>query len=148
MAVDLTACLERALSLLEAPLRQGAVEVARNLPPGYMVLGDALRLEQVFVNLIRNALDSMAATERRWLGLDVVRDGDTVVVRVADNGGGIPPEVLSRVFEPFFTTKEVGEGLGLGLSLSYAIIADMGGAIHAANRPEGGAVFSVTLAAA
>ena len=148
VAVDLTACLERALSLLEAPLRQGAVEVTRHLPPGCMVLGDALRLEQVFVNLIRNALDSMASAERRWLGLDVARDGEAVVVRVEDNGSGIPPEVLSRVFEPFFSTKEVGEGLGLGLSLSYAIIADMGGAIHAANRPEGGAVFSVTLVAA
>ncbi len=147
VAVDLSACVERALLLLDAPLRLGQVVVERRLLPGCLVRGDQLRLEQVFVNLIRNALDSLAGAATKRLELEMVRDGDTVVVRVADSGGGIPPEALSRMFEPFFTTKDVGEGLGLGLSLSYAIVADMGGAIHADNRPEGGAVFTITLAA-
>jgi two-component system C4-dicarboxylate transport sensor histidine kinase DctB len=64
---------------------------------------------------------------------------------VEDNGTGIAEADLPKIFDPFFTTKEVGKGLGLGLSISYNIIRDFGGSITAANRPEGGAQFVVTL---
>jgi signal transduction histidine kinase len=71
-----------------------------------------------------------------------------VAIVVEDNGPGIPEHVLPRLFEPFFTTKPTGKGTGLGLSISYQIVRTMGGAIVAENRPEGGARFTITLAAA
>ena len=70
---------------------------------------------------------------------------DARYISVADNGPGIPPELIDRIFDPFFTTKPVGKGLGLGLSITYGIVQDFGGSIHAANRPEGGAEMIVEL---
>jgi C4-dicarboxylate-specific signal transduction histidine kinase len=71
--------------------------------------------------------------------------GDRVRVSVADNGPGIPADRIGRIFDPFFTTKAIGKGLGLGLSISYGIVQDFGGEIHAANRPEGGAELTLDL---
>ena len=68
-----------------------------------------------------------------------------MVATVADNGHGIAPDDIDRIFDPFFTTKPLGKGLGLGLSISYGIVQDFGGQIHAANRPEGGAELTVEL---
>lgn len=110
-------------------------------------MGDAIRLEQVLVNLLRNALDAVAGQERPWIRLAVQRVGGDWVLSVADNGGGIPAEDLGSVFDPFFTTKPVGEGLGLGLAVSYGIVHELGGRLQAANG-EAGAVFSLILPAA
>jgi two-component system C4-dicarboxylate transport sensor histidine kinase DctB len=70
---------------------------------------------------------------------------ETVSIAIADNGVGIPVDRIDRIFDPFFTTKPVGKGLGLGLSISYGIVQDFGGEIHARNRPEGGAELTVEL---
>ncbi|NTW58346.1 MAG: PAS domain-containing sensor histidine kinase, partial [Nitrospirae bacterium] len=72
-------------------------------------------------------------------------DGHRVIITVADNGAGVPPEVLSRIFDPFFTTKPVGIGTGLGLSLSHGIIAEHEGTIRVQNSAEGGALFTIEL---
>jgi len=71
--------------------------------------------------------------------------GEVIVLTVADNGPGIPDEHLPHLFDPFFTTKPVGQGTGLGLSISYGIVERHGGKLEAANRPEGGAVFTLLL---
>ena len=84
------------------------------MPTEARVNGDAIRLEQVLINLLHNALDAMAERPQRRLRILCERAGDAWQLSVADNGGGIPGEQLDQVFEPFFTTKPVGQGLGLG----------------------------------
>lgn len=144
LTIDLSQSIKRALVLLDGQLRSAGVEVVAELAPA-MVSGDPLRLEQVFVNLIRNAMDAMQDSPVKSLKIAVRFEADTCCTRIADTGGGIAPEDMERLFEPFFTTKDVGKGLGLGLSLSYGIIRDMGGTIHAENLAPTGAVFIIRL---
>jgi two-component system C4-dicarboxylate transport sensor histidine kinase DctB len=115
---------------------------------GLFVLGGRIRLGQVFVNLVNNAIDALAGQTDARVEIDARRQGDRVVVTVVDNGPGVEPAQLPKVFEPFFTTKGVGEGIGIGLSIVDNIIRDFGGTITVDNRPEGGACFTITLQAA
>lgn len=112
-------------------------------PPDHdvWVTGGHVRLQQVIVNLLNNALDAMADQNDRVVQIWV--DGTTL--RVRDTGSGIDPATLPNIFDPFFTTKAPGKGLGLGLSISFNIVTDFGGTITADNDPGGGAVFSVVL---
>ncbi len=109
--------------------------------PALKIDGD--QLLQVFLNIIFNAADAMNGPGT--LTVTSKLENHAVIVSFEDTGPGIPEELLSRVFEPFFTTKEVGEGTGLGLSVSYGIMQNMGGAIRASNRKRGGAVFTVEI---
>ncbi|MCC0014533.1 MAG: sensor histidine kinase [Hoeflea sp.] len=115
---------------------------------GVHVLGGRIRLGQVFVNLVNNAIDALSGRADARVEIDARREGDRVLVTVIDNGPGIEPERLHKVFEPFFTTKGVGEGIGIGLSIVDNIIRDFGGTITVSNRPEGGACFTIDLQAA
>ena len=141
------AAIDHALLLLEPRIRQDDVLVLRRHTPQAWVEGNAIRLEQVLVNLLHNALDAMAGKPVRELRIDLQRDGGDWLLSVADSGGGIAAEHLARVFEPFFTTKPVGEGLGLGLAVSYGIVRELGGQLEVRNDSEG-AVFSLRLPAA
>ena len=105
------------------------------------VTGGHVRLQQVIVNLINNALDAMEDQDARCVYVTV--DGTTVKVR--DTGPGIDPDLVANIFDPFFTTKAPGKGLGLGLSISFNIVSDFGGTLSAENHPAGGAVFTVAL---
>ena len=111
------------------------------------MLGDAIRLEQVLLNLLNNALDAMAESTVRQLQIRIERQAEQCLLSIADSGGGIAAEALDHVFEPFFTTKPVGAGLGLGLAVSYGIVRELGGSLEAANG-EQGAVFTLRLPAA
>ncbi|AWK85754.1 ATP-binding protein [Azospirillum thermophilum] len=148
-AVPVGRVLDRALLLLGPRLREQGIELVRAVPDEAVVRGDAVRLEQVFVNLLRNAADAMAGAEVRRLSLSASRQGGAQTgmweIRVADTGTGIAEADQYRLFDPFFTTKEVGEGLGLGLSLSYGIVRDFDGSLRAENNPDGGATFVVLL---
>ena len=115
---------------------------------GLHVIGGRIRLGQVFVNLVNNAIDALSGQADARIEIDASREGDRVVVTVMDNGPGIEPEQLPKVFEPFFTTKGVGDGIGIGLSIVDNIIRDFGGTIMVMNRPEGGACFTINLLAA
>ncbi|WP_432706457.1 ATP-binding protein [Azotobacter salinestris] len=139
--------IDHALLLLEARIRQDAVQVLRRREPQAWVEGNGIRLEQVLVNLLHNALDAMAGRARRELRIALRRNGDDWLLSVADSGGGIAAEHLARVFEPFFTTKPVGEGLGLGLAVSYGIVRESGGQLAVRNLADG-AQFSLQLPAA
>ncbi len=137
------------LARVQARFRHVEVEAA--LPPGLPpVLADGHQLSQVLLNLLLNAGDAMrgAAPGAARVRLSAAEDGGAVVLEVADDGPGIAPEHLPRLFEPFFTTKEPGEGTGLGLAISHRIVESLGGALSAANRPGGGAVFRLRLQAA
>lgn len=146
--LDLERVVEQSLQLLAPRLRGGQVEIvrepARETPA--WVAGDAIRLEQVLVNLLRNALDACAGHPTPRIYLALVRDGGDWLLTVADNGGGIAEADLPHVFDPFFTTKPVGDGLGLGLAVSYAIVHELGGRLGAANRDDG-ALFTLRLPA-
>ncbi|MGR2740658.1 sensor histidine kinase [Billgrantia sp. Q4P2] len=142
-AVSVQACFGYALRLYQNRLRD--VEVVRCWDDEVWVHADLVRLEQVLVNLIGNALQAMAESPAPKLILTIEAERAQVRISVTDTGPGIPEPHLSRIFEPFFTTKSPGSGLGLGLSISARIIKDLGGSIAATNHPGAGARFIITL---
>ncbi|GHS79170.1 two-component sensor histidine kinase [Pseudomonas sp. PAGU 2196] len=142
--LDLAGVVDQALHLLDTRIRSEGVEVALYLARPAWVRGDAIRLEQVLINLLRNALDAMADKRYKRLEIRIELDHDKWRLSVLDSGGGIAEEHLAKVFDPFFTTKPVGEGLGLGLAISYGIVHEAGGQLQAENLP-GGARLSLTL---
>lgn len=141
--VDLRAAASSALTMMEPQLRLRIIHVARNFPRSrVMVLADRIRLEQVIINLLRNAVD--AVKDRKDPSIEIsVESGAHAYLSVRDNGPGV--EDLEKLFEPFWTTKKPGEGTGLGLAISSTIVADFGGRLTAHNETTGGAVFRVEL---
>ncbi|MEO5338273.1 MAG: ATP-binding protein [Magnetospirillum sp. WYHS-4] len=126
--------------------RKTAPTVETDLPAGLKVRGHAGQIQQVVVNVVENALDALdKAPEPRRLSVAATADGRKLRVSFRDSGPGIRPEDLPRIFDPFFTTKPVGQGMGLGLWISYDILRGHGGTIEAANHPEGGAEVLLTL---
>lgn len=145
--VRLDDVVEQALQLLGPRIRNENVAIVRQIPGEAWVSGDAIRLEQVLINLLNNALDAMHDSPVRELRILCREEAGTWRLSVADSGGGIAREHLDQVFEPFFTTKPVGQGLGLGLAVSYGILRDLGGSLAVRNDAQG-AVFELTLPAA
>jgi two-component system C4-dicarboxylate transport sensor histidine kinase DctB len=143
--VSVPRAVEGALFLIESQIKVAGVRIERDVQPDVWVSGYAVQLEQVLVNLIRNALDAVADVKRPAIEIAARADDETVRISIADNGPGVPPEVIDRIFDPFVTTKPVGKGLGLGLSITYGIVQDFGGRISASNRPQGGAEIVVEL---
>ena len=142
--LDLATVVDQSLELLDARLRDEGIGTVLDLTRPAWVRGDAIRLEQVLINLLRNALDAMANKPRKRLEIRLHADEQLWQLTVSDSGGGIAEEHLNNVFDPFFTTKPVGDGLGLGLAVSYAIVHELGGRLSAGNRGDG-AVFTLTL---
>lgn len=142
--LQLAEALNRVLQLLMPRLREARVELELNVDPQAEVWGDAIRVEQVLLNLLDNALDASTGQTPPRLVIRSHREGDVWALSVEDNGGGIAAEHLSSLFDPFFTTKPVGEGLGLGLAISYGILRDLGGSLEAANGALG-AIFTLRL---
>ncbi|MGE8189792.1 sensor histidine kinase [Pseudomonas sp. NPDC086278] len=142
--LDLAAVVDQSLQLLDARLRDEQVSTVLHLTRPAWVRGDAIRLEQVLINLLRNALDAMQDKPCKRLQIRLEADEQLWRLTVTDNGGGIAAEHLPNVFDPFFTTKPVGDGLGLGLAVSFAIVHESGGRLSADNHASG-AVFTVTL---
>jgi len=142
--LDLATVVDQSLHLLDARLRDESIGVVLDLTRPAWVRGDAIRLEQVLINLLRNALDAMVDKPRKRLEIRLHADEQLWQLTVSDSGGGIAEEHLNSVFDPFFTTKPVGDGLGLGLAVSYAIVHELGGRLIASNRGDG-AVFTLTL---
>lgn len=144
--ISIQACIDYALRLFQSRLREGNITIVQDWPSETLwVKGDLVRLEQVLVNLISNALQAMKTSPAAQLKLGVLIHQQQVIISVADNGPGIPEEHIGHIFEPFFTTKAPGSGLGLGLSISSRIMDDLGGKLQAVNQPEGGACFTITL---
>ena len=142
-AIDVRQSMSSALSMMEPQLRRREVEITSSLPRDPVIVeADRIRLEQVLVNLIRNALDATKGTSDPKVEL-MVNVGDEVLISVRDNGTGI--EDLDNLFEPFYTTKAPGDGVGLGLAISSGIVNDLGGRLTARNGRDGGAVFEITL---
>ncbi|HXW05349.1 MAG TPA: ATP-binding protein [Vicinamibacterales bacterium] len=143
--------IARALASRRASLKRSGIEVVLrsgvDLPA---VLADPLLIQQAFLNVLVNAEHAIAETGRPGriqITSTAGPAGSTVIVSVQDSGPGIPEDVLPRIFDPFFTTKDVGKGTGLGLAITYGIVQEHGGAIQAANAPEGGAIVTIELPA-
>ena len=158
-ALDLVALIGELAAFVAPDARKAGVEIDLSLPPSPLVVdADRILLEQVLFNLMRNAIEAMAATPRAARRLDVTArfrspdetlgkgqhhtDGD-IVVEVADRGPGIPPDVAERLFSPFFSTKP--EGMGMGLNICRSIVELHQGRLEFSARPGGGTVFTLTL---
>ena len=138
--------VRRVLDLKAYQLQQDDVEIVTELEPCPPVRADEHQLQQVLLNLVQNAHQAMHRERRpRVLTVRLSADDEHALIAVLDSGPGIAPDVLPRIFDPFFTTKPPGEGSGLGLSVSYGIVAEHRGRLWAENRPEGGAAFYVEL---
>jgi two-component system NtrC family sensor kinase len=145
MPVDLRRILEDTLALRDYDLNLHNIAIDRTFAHTIpAVVADAHQLEQVFLNIINNAVDAMLENGRGGrLEVEVTTANAQVAVRVRDSGPGI--KEVNRIFDPFYTTKAVGKGTGLGLSICYGIIKEHGGDIRAFNHPEGGAVLEVLV---
>lgn len=145
--VNLKLIQDGATSIINPHLEENAVELIwpDNLLKKY-VIGDVVRLEQVIVNLLSNAIDAMADCANKQIEISLSEEKDTIHLMFRDNGPGIPEAEIHRVFEPFFTTKSLKQqGLGLGLSISQRITESLGGEIKVANHADGGAIFTLVL---
>jgi two-component system C4-dicarboxylate transport sensor histidine kinase DctB len=141
--VDFVSSINTSISMMAPQLGQQSVEITKSLPDTPVsVLADPVRLEQVIVNLLRNALDAMKGQTERYLQISLTA-GEMATLTIQDNGPGI--ENLDEMFEPFFTTKKPGEGVGLGLAISSSIAQDLDGRLFARNVSPRGAVFEFQL---
>ena len=144
--VPIRAVIEDALALMAPRLTKSTARLT-HLPPGedIWVIGGRVRLQQVIVNLIGNALDATEGMHSPEITLELSVAEGRCRLSLRDTGPGLSEAALAQAFDPFFTTKPPGKGLGLGLSISYNIVRDFNGRLMAANHPEGGAVFTVEL---
>lgn len=141
--VDMGNALNSSLAMMEPQLKQRQVEINRIMPDHpVFVMGDQMRIEQVMVNLLRNALDATKTVRNPQVDI-ILAAGKIASLTVRDNGPGI--EDLDALFEPFYTTKQPGDGVGLGLAISSGIVNDLGGRLIARNGQSGGAVFEMQL---
>jgi two-component system NtrC family sensor kinase len=146
--VDLNSFLEEVVELMEREARSSGIrfqtELDENLKP---VLSDPSQLQQVFLNLITNAIDAHDGKPYGTVRISTRADDEHQKAHIvfADTGSGIPKEILDKIFDPFFTTKAVGKGTGLGLSICYTIMQRLGGSISVKSQVGEGAEFTVTI---
>jgi len=141
--VDIKESLEEILSLIDYKLKNMNIRLDLELNPIPPIHAQGERLQQVFINIILNALDAMP--QGGTLGIRLTEGEGQAIVRISDTGTGIKPEHLTHIFDPFFTTKGIGKGTGLGLSISYAIVKEHDGHIQVASEIGKGSAFTITL---
>lgn len=146
VAVPVQEVVQEAIALVEPHGRKAMAHILFNRGSEEVwAIGGRLRLQQVVINTLNNALDAMQDRPNPKIELSVWAEQSTVHIQVRDHGPGVPPESLDQVFDAFYTTKDAGAGMGLGMSISHNIVSDFGGALTAENHPDGGAIFSVVL---
>lgn len=144
--VDVSSVLNAAMELMRPQMTNaGATFDLVGDVDGLWVIGGDIRLQQVVINLMRNALDAMADVKSPVVQLRVTAEENSVRIIVVDNGPGLETDVQAQLFDPFFSTKTPGQGMGLGLSISYNIIKDFGGRLIAENEEGQGAKFTIEL---
>lgn len=144
---DLNTVVKGTIAFLAHQMEKAKVDVVQEFAPGLPPLrGNALQMQQVFTNIMVNAQHAMP--DGGTLTVRTFRSGDGLAASFSDTGCGIPPEILRRIFEPFFTTKPVGQGTGLGLSVSYGVVKRHGGAIDVESGQGRGTTFTVRFPAA
>jgi two-component system NtrC family sensor kinase len=143
--VHINELMTETLSFVEREAENNNISIIRNFSPELpATMTDGPQLQQVFLNLINNALDAVGPKGVVEISTSISAEG-RLVIECADNGPGIRKENLEQIFDPFFTTKDPDKGTGLGLYISYDIIKKLGGTISVENRKDGGALFKVIL---
>jgi two-component system NtrC family sensor kinase len=153
--LELLPLLNKVIRLLEHKILDRGINVKIQIPETLPAIqADPDQLQQVFINLFLNSLQALEPGGTIKISASTIHNGngngagsDNLGIEFEDNGGGIPAEHLSHVFDPFFTTKDVGEGTGLGLSVSYGIIKDHGGEIRVESQPGRFTRFIISLPA-
>lgn len=143
--VDVASTTNELLEIIEPTLEAKKILLVENIANNAVILGDAIQIQQVLINLINNAIDAIetANPTTREIKLSISHDPQYVAISIEDSGDGIDPELLPSIFEQFKTTKK--EGLGIGLWLSQTIIQKHQGIISATNSPSGGAIFTIKI---
>ena len=153
--LSMSAVIAEAAKLIRATL-PATIEIKQNISstPG-IILGDPTQIHQVIINLCTNAAQAMKdskgvieiSLQKTHIGpnTDDINPGSYILLKVSDNGSGMPPEIIERIFEPFFTTKEVGQGTGMGLSVVHGIIKGLDGHIEVSSNPDKGTEFSIFI---
>jgi len=146
--LSLPAILNDTLILYREKLRINSISLdAPDAPILPLIHGNATQLEQVFINLLQNALDAVSSATEPTIAIHFAHQNGMVITTFSDNGCGLDEQVATKIFEPFFTTKPIGKGTGLGLSIVYGIIADHGGTIECQSQPGQGCRFVISLPA-
>ncbi|RMG53771.1 MAG: HAMP domain-containing protein [Gammaproteobacteria bacterium] len=143
-SIDLPHLIDESLALVQQTASDQGVHLSTLVDPRLSVQGDPTQLQQVLINILINAIHASESGDEVVVETHRLPDGQ-VQISVCDEGTGIPDEVMERMFDPFFTTKEVGEGSGLGLSISLGIIEQHGGSISVHNNAYGGATVVIRL---
>jgi len=145
-SVDVNETLDQVVSLLAHQFELDNIALIRqsdrNIP---LLVADEEKLKQVFMNLLMNARQSISGTGRITVKTAHNTSAHEITIEISDTGCGIPPDIIGKIFDPFFTTKPVGEGTGLGLSVSYGIVQDHNGRIEVRSDPGEGSTFAVHL---
>ncbi len=144
--VSINSVLEESIEFLKNEARYRNIEIVANYAPDLpLTTTDPTQLQQVFLNLLNNAIDAIGKDGEITINTRSIPKNNVLTIEIHDNGPGIPKEVLDKIFDPFFTTKEVGKGTGLGLSISYSIIEKLGGNIMVASEEGKGTTFTIYL---
>jgi two-component system C4-dicarboxylate transport sensor histidine kinase DctB len=147
--VRLKLIADEAALLTEPRARKAGIVLEFDVEPDLILSTGRVRLSQVLVNLIGNAIDALegpgGARPDAEIRIEGRRNGQRALLTISDNGPGFAPGTIGRLFEPFYTTKEAGEGLGLGLAIVEHLVRDLGGTIGASQNARGGACFSIDL---
>lgn len=145
-AIPVYDVIEAAIAIMDPQLRQSDATIEFSKTETELwVMGGQLRLQQVLINIISNAIDAMEGQDEKRVEVNVEPFAETIAIQLRDHGPGLNQPELDQAFEAFFTTKTANAGMGLGLSISYNIVQDFGGKLMAANHPDGGGLFTVKL---
>lgn len=145
-AIDLLSLIQVNLDVMKYEFATSGIEVVRKFPSSLpLILGDAHQLQQVFLSLMTNAQQAMEGRSRSRLVIEARANLREVLLEFADNGIGIPPDIIGKIFDPFFTTKAPGKGTGLGLSICYGIIQQHGGQLQVKSEVNAGTAFTILL---
>jgi two-component system, NtrC family, sensor kinase len=143
--ININEILDESIEFLKNEARYRSIEIQANYAPDLpLITSDQSQLQQVFLNIINNAIDAIGKEGQITINTGTTKNNEISIV-ISDNGPGMPKDVLQKIFDPFFTTKEVGKGTGLGLSISYSIIEKLGGRILVASEAGQGTTFTIYL---
>ena len=138
--------IDEVLGLIGHDLRLSNIDVTQDFPNDFpVILADKKQIQEVLFNIVRNAAQAMDEKKQGKIALSGFSQNGSAVLRIADNGSGIPSDKVNQIFNPFYTTKEVGKGTGLGLSISYDIVKKHGGDIQVESELGKGTIFTLKI---